>query len=158
MIGLTCLNALTMAAFYFVNPHATGLLYGLNIIGQLAAGPTPAIVWSLYADTADFGEWKFGRRATGLVFSATVFAQKVGLAIGSATIGWLLSFYGFVANAEQTPRATHGIIVLFSLLPALFGGLSGLAILFYKLDEPMVKTIERELAERKSTEPIPASA
>jgi len=159
LIGLTCLNALTMAAFYFVDPQATGLLYALNIIGQLAAGPTPAIVWSLYADTADFGEWKFGRRATGLVFSATVFAQKVGLAIGSAMIGWLLSFYGFVANAEQTPRAMQGIIILFSLLPAIFGGLSGLAILFYKLDEPMVKTIERDLASRKVSDgTVPAQA
>ena len=64
-------------------------------------------------------------------------------------IGWLLSFYGFVANAEQTPRAIHGIVILFSLLPAAFGGLSGLAILFYKLDEPMVKTIERDLSARK---------
>jgi GPH family glycoside/pentoside/hexuronide:cation symporter len=149
MIGLTVLNAVMMGAFYFVDPRSTVTLYVLNIIGQLAAGPTPAIVWSLYADTADFGEWKFGRRATGLVFSATVFAQKVGLAIGSAMIGWLLSFYGFVANAEQTPRAIHGIVILFSLLPAAFGGLSGLAILFYKLDEPMVKTIERDLSARK---------
>jgi GPH family glycoside/pentoside/hexuronide:cation symporter len=149
MIGLTVLNAIMMGAFYFVDPRSTVTLYVLNIIGQLAAGPTPAIVWSLYADTADFGEWKFGRRATGLVFSATVFAQKVGLAIGSAMIGWLLSFYGFVANAEQTPRAVHGIVILFSLLPAAFGGLSGLAILFYKLDEPTVKTIERDLSARK---------
>ncbi len=158
MIGLTCLNALTMAAFYFVDPQSTATLYVLNIIGQFAAGPTPAIVWSMYADTADFGEWRFGRRATGLVFSATVFAQKVGLAIGSAMIGWLLSFFGFVANVEQTPRAVHGIVILFSLLPALFGGLSGLAILFYKLDEPTVKQIERDLAARKVAETGPASA
>jgi GPH family glycoside/pentoside/hexuronide:cation symporter len=156
MIGLTVLNAFAMAAFYFVNPHSLVTLYVLNIIGQFAAGPTPAIVWSLYADTADYGEWKNGRRATGLVFSATVFAQKVGLAIGSAMLGWLLSFYGFAANVAQTPRALHGIAILFSLLPAAFGGLSGLAILFYKLDEPMVKQIERDLAGRKIRESTPA--
>lgn len=149
MITLTVLNALTMAAFYFVDPQSTVLLYVLNIVGQFVAGPTPAIVWSMYADTADFGEWKYGRRATGLVFSATVFAQKVGLAIGSAMLGWLLSYFGFIANAAQSPRAVHGIIILFSLLPAVFGGLSGIAILFYKIDEPLVKRIERELAERK---------
>ena len=150
MIALTCINALAMMAFYFVNPHSLTSLYVLNIIGQFAAGPTPAIIWSLYADTADFGQWKYGRRATGLIFSATVFAQKVGLAIGSAMIGWLLSFFGFVANAEQTPRAFHGIVLLFSLLPGIFGLLSGLAILLYKLDEPTVKQIERDLAARKS--------
>ena len=92
------------------------------------------------------------------MFSATVFAQKVGLAIGSAMLGWLLSYFGFVANAAQSPRALHGITVLFSLLPALFGGLSGLAILLYKLDEPTVKQIERDLAERKLQEPAAAGA
>ncbi|HWL17148.1 MAG TPA: MFS transporter [Opitutus sp.] len=158
MIALTCINAIAMAAFYFVNPQSMVTLYVLNVIGQFAAGPTPAIVWSLYADTADYGEWKFNRRATGLVFSATVFAQKVGLAIGSAMLGWLLSYFGFVANAAQSPRALHGITVLFSLLPALFGGLSGLAIFLYKLDEPTVKQIERDLAERKLQEPAPAGA
>ncbi|ACB74554.1 MFS transporter [Opitutus terrae] len=155
MITCTVVNALTMAAFYFVDPHSTVLLYVLNIVGQFVAGPTPAIVWSMYADTADYGEWKNGRRATGLVFSATVFAQKVGLAIGSAMLGWMLSYYGFVANAAQSPRAIHGITILFSLLPALFGGLSGLAILFYKIDEPLVKQIERDLAARKAA---PATA
>jgi GPH family glycoside/pentoside/hexuronide:cation symporter len=113
-------------------------------------------VWSLYADTADYGEWKFGRRATGLIFSATVFVQKVGLAIGAATIGWLLSYYGFVANATQTPAVIHGITLLFSLLPGVFALLAGLAIFFYPLDEPQVKVIERELAERKA-EPAPAT-
>ena len=130
----------------------------MNIFASLAAGPTPAIVWSLYADTADFGEWKFGRRATGLIFSATVIAHKVGLAIGSATIGWLLSYYGFVANAVQAPPALHGIGLLFSLLPGTLALLAGLAMWFYPLDEAQVKQMERELAARKLTEAAPAPA
>lgn len=150
MIVLTVLNALGIGACYFVDPHNLPLLYALNIFASFAAGPTPAIVWSLYADTADFGEWKFGRRATGLIFSATVFVQKVGLAVGSAMIGWLLSYYGFVANATQTPRVVHGIVLLFSLLPGTLALLAGLAIFFYKLDEPQVKQIERDLAARKA--------
>ncbi|MEO6004788.1 MAG: MFS transporter [Opitutus sp.] len=158
VIALTCINAVAMMAFYFVDPHSLTALYVLNVIGQFAAGPTPAIIWSLYADTADYGQWKFGRRATGLIFSATVFAQKVGLAIGSAMIGWLLSYFGFVANAEQTPRAFQGIVLLFSLLPGIFGLLSGLAILLYKLDEPTVKRIEGDLAAKKSADVALAGA
>jgi GPH family glycoside/pentoside/hexuronide:cation symporter len=150
MIGLTILNALGMAAFYAVDPHAMGWLYALNIFASFVAGPTPAIVWSMYADTADFGEWKFGRRATGLVFSAAVFSQKVGLAIGGAMLGWLLAHFGFVANATQTPRAMHGIMLLYALLPGGFALLSGFAVFFYTLDEPSVKRIERELAARKA--------
>ncbi len=149
MMGLTIVNALGMAAFYVVSPHNLPLLFVLNVLASFAAGPTPAIVWSMYADTADYGEWKFSRRATGLVFSAVVFAQKIGLAIGGAMLGWLLDYFGFVANAAQTPRALHGITLLFTLLPGAFGLLSGFAIFFYTLDEPTVKTIERELAARK---------
>ena len=149
LIALTCLNALGIGACYFVDPHNLPILYALNIVASLAAGPTPAIVWSMYADTADYGEWKFGRRATGLIFSASVFAQKLGLALGSATIGWLLAYVGFAPNAAQTPRAVHGIILLFSLLPGTFALLAGLAIWFYTLDEPQVKQIERELAARR---------
>ncbi|HEY4249268.1 MAG TPA: MFS transporter [Lacunisphaera sp.] len=157
MIVLTIINALGIGLCYFVDPHNLPLLYALNIIGSFAAGPTPAIVWSLYADTADYGEWKFGRRATGLIFSATVMVQKIGLAIGGAMIGWLNAYYGFVANAEQTPRALHGINLLFSLLPGAFCLAAGLAIVFYRLDEPQVKEIERELAVRKSIAAVPAS-
>ena len=150
MIVLTTVNALAMAAFYFVDPQEIVWLHVLNIIGAFAAGPTPAIVWSMYADCADYGEWKFGRRSTGLVFSAAVFAQKIGIAVGSALLGWLLDFHGFVANAVQTPRAIHGINLVFSLLPGLFALLSGLAIFFYRIDESTVKQMEGELAARKA--------
>jgi GPH family glycoside/pentoside/hexuronide:cation symporter len=155
MIWLTVINALGIGACYFVDPQNLPLLYACNIIASFAAGPTPAIVWSLYADTADYGEWKFGRRATGLIFSATVFVQKVGLALGAATIGWLLGALGFQANAAQTPAVVHGITLVFSLIPGLFALAAGLAIFLYPLDEPQVKEMERDLAARKGT---PASA
>ncbi|MBI2511952.1 MAG: MFS transporter [Opitutae bacterium] len=155
MIWLTILNALAMAAFYVADPHNLAVLAALNIFASFVAGPTPAIVWSFYADTADYGEWKFHRRSTGLVFSAAVLAQKIGLALGTALLGWLLSHYGYVANAVQTPRAISGIYVVFAVLPGTFALLSGLAIFFYRLDDPTVKQIEQDLAARKAAaEPV----
>jgi GPH family glycoside/pentoside/hexuronide:cation symporter len=109
----------------------------------------------MYADTADYGAWKFGRRTTGLVFSAAVFAQKIGLAVGSFLLGWILTFVGFTANAIQTPRALLGIKIVFSLLPGALALLSGLAIFFYRLDDTTVKQMEGELAAGKTD---PASA
>jgi glycoside/pentoside/hexuronide:cation symporter, GPH family len=156
MIWLTSLNALAMVAFFFADPHHLVVLHALNIVGTFLAGPTPAIVWSMYADTADYGEWKFGRRTTGLVFSAAVFAQKIGLAVGSWLLGAILAASGFVANAAQTPQSLNGILIVFSLLPGAFALLSGLAIFFYKLDEPQVLQIERDLALRKE-QPIPVA-
>ena len=155
MIGLTSVNAIAMAAFFFVDPKSMLTLHLLNIVGTFAAGPTPAIVWSMYADTADYGAWKFGRRTTGLVFSAAVFAQKIGLAVGSFMLGWILTFAGFVPNIAQTPRSLLGIKIVFSLLPGAIGLLSGLAIIFYKLDDNTVRTMERELAVSEG-KPSPA--
>ena len=83
MIALTLFNALSMAAFFFIPPEYYWLMVLVNCIGSFANGPTPALVWSMYADCADYGEWKSGRRTTGLVFSTVLFAQKMGLAIGA---------------------------------------------------------------------------
>ena len=72
----------------------------------------------MYADTADYSEWKQGRRATGLVFSASSMSQKLGWAIGGWASGSLLAFFGFQANVLQTTFAQTGIKLMLSLLPA----------------------------------------
>jgi len=157
MVGSIAFNTLALAAFFFINPHAAVLLNALNLINSFVNGPVPAIVWSMYADTADYGEWKFGRRATALVFAGVVFAQKMGLAVGSAMLGWLLSLFGFIANAAQTPQSLTGIKLVFSIVPAGFSLLSGAAMLFYALKEAEVQTIERALRERHNP-PTPLAA
>ncbi len=153
MIILSIANAVTMASFFFVDPKFIVLLHALNILAIFLVGPTPAILWSMYADTADYGEWKFGRRTTGLIFSASVFSQKVGLAIGSALAAWLLNYYGFVANIAQTDRAQVGIKLMFSVFPALFALLGAVAIFFYPIDEATTKKMEEDLKNRKSVQP-----
>jgi GPH family glycoside/pentoside/hexuronide:cation symporter len=104
----------------------------------------------MYADTADYGEWKFGRRTTGLLFSASVFSQKVGLAVGTGALGWLLAYYGFVANTEQGPGTVAGIRLLFSVVPAALALLGAIAIFFYPITDVRMKEIEAELAARKA--------
>jgi GPH family glycoside/pentoside/hexuronide:cation symporter len=150
MIVLCALNALLMAAFYLVDPHANMTLVVLNVLASFVVGPTPAILWSMYADTADYGEWKFGRRTTGLVFSASVFSQKVGLAIGTGALGWILAYYGFVANTDQPMATMNGIRLMFSVIPGTLALLGAAAIFFYPISDVRMKEIERDLADRKS--------
>ena len=150
MIVLSVANALCMAAFYMVDPHSYLLLVGLNILASFVIGPTPAILWSMYADTVDYGEWKFGRRTTGLLFSASVFSQKVGLAIGTGALGWLLAYYGFVANTEQGAATSSGIRLLFSVIPAALAMLGAVAIFFYPITDARMREIEGDLAQRRA--------
>lgn len=151
-IILTFLNAILMAIFYFAGPSDFVLMYATHIIGSYLGGPLFPLTWSMYADTADYAEWKFGRRATGLVFSAATFAQKFGWTIGGAFAGWILSFYGFQANVEQTLKTLTGIKLMMSFLPSIGCILTILAALFYNLDAKLQHRIETELIQRKMKE------
>ncbi|MND86400.1 hypothetical protein D3C80_783630 [compost metagenome] len=104
----------------------------------------------MYADSADYSEWKQGRRATGLVFSASSMSQKFGWTIGGAATGWLLGFYGFQANIEQTAVTQNGIQLMLSILPAAAAVISVLFILFYPLTEKKLQTIEQDLNEKRN--------
>ena len=79
------------------------------MLRQFCYGTSGPLIWAMMGDVADYGEWKTGRRATGTVTAAVVFALWVGLALGGAIAGWLFSYYGYVSNAVQTARALDGI-------------------------------------------------
>ena len=103
----------------------------------------------MYADTADYGEWKYGRRATGLVFSASTMSQKFGWAIGAAFAGWLLAAVGFQANVEPTPEVQRGLRLLISVIPAALGCVSIALMFAYPLKDEQVRQIGAELAARR---------
>jgi GPH family glycoside/pentoside/hexuronide:cation symporter len=154
LIGLTLLNAFTLVLFFFIPPEAIGTMLVVNAIASILAGPTPALVWAMYTDVADYGELKFGRRTTGLVFSAAMFAQKMGLMMGGTLSGWMLGWVGFVANVDQTASAMMGIRVMFCLIPGAFAIANGLVLFLYPITEADVLEMEEELKERRRPQSI----
>lgn len=149
-IVATIVNVLTTAAYFLAGPTDMVFLYAMNIIGGFASGPVSPLIWALYADTADYSEWKTGRRATGLVFSAGTFAQKMGWTIGGSLAAYLLAFYGFQANVAQTTESLLGIRLLVSLIPAVAALLAMIAILFYGITEKLQQQISHDLVERRA--------
>ena len=103
----------------------------------------------MYADTADYSEWRTGTRATGLFFSAATFAQKMGWTIGGALSGWLLAYFGFRANVAQSKETIDGIILLMSVIPAIASVIAGSMVYFYTLDNNLMKKVETELVNRR---------
>ncbi|MBN1895413.1 MFS transporter [bacterium] len=146
LMGLTTVLS---ALFYFIPKDQIVLVFIGHIVISFVLAPTAPLIWAMYADTADYSEWKWKRRATGLVFSAASFAQKMGYTIGGALAGWLLAYFGFKANVVQTEATQNGIRLLISVIPAVGSALAALTALFYTLDEPLMKKIEQELTERK---------
>jgi GPH family glycoside/pentoside/hexuronide:cation symporter len=142
-------SAVISVFFFTVDPENVMLMYILNVLVSFFFGSVSVIQWAIYTDTADFGEWKFGRRATGLIMAASLFALKLGLTLGGTLVGWMLSAHGFVAGVEQTEGAMNGIRLLMSFYPAIFGIIGGLIMYFYPLDDKTMVQIEKDLTSRR---------
>ncbi len=131
-------------------PIEIKLMFLLNVLISLALGPKSPIAWSMYADAADFNEWKTGRRATAMTFSAATFSQKLGGALGSAGILWVLASLGYAANEIQEGASLTGIVWLQTLVPAFFAFVAIFALKFYDLSESKLAQIQKDLSERNA--------
>ncbi len=134
---------------YFLTADQLLLIFFFQITGSITGGPLSVLIWAMYADTADYGEWKRGRRATGLVFSASTMSQKFGWAFGAFVALTLMSQVGFSPNQVQSESSLNGLIALFSIIPAGFGVLSIIILFFYPLNDKKVEQIVNELGERR---------
>jgi GPH family glycoside/pentoside/hexuronide:cation symporter len=153
LIGSSILSGTFFVLLYLPGADSIGWIYALNILGKMAYAPAVPLLWTMIADAADYAEWKNGRRATGLFFSAATFAQKGGWGIGGALAGWLLAAYGYVEQAaEQTAFALTGIKLLISVFPGVLYISCAAALIFYTIDEATCATMKRELEERRAGE------
>lgn len=150
---LTLITAVSFAVFFVLPTDNFALLLTVNAIGMLCMGPTSALVFAMYGDVADYGEWKFGRRSTALVYSASLFALKTGSMIAGALVPVFLELFGFVRDAEQTPTSLLGILLAFSIVPGIFALLKALALWWFPLDRKTVATMEQELESRRAAPP-----
>ena len=103
----------------------------------------------MFADVADYAEWKTGRRATGIVYATILFGLKTGLSLGGAMAGWLLSGFGYRPNVAQTAEALQGIRMTISVFPSvLFLVVIG-CLIAYPIGKRLNIQIQDELAERR---------
>jgi GPH family glycoside/pentoside/hexuronide:cation symporter len=146
LLGLS----LTCFAFYWIEPGQTTLIFVFHALNNFCGGLNAALYFSMIADTADFAEWKFHVRNTGIIFSATTCSQKVGLGIGGFVSGLVLTAFGYQAEvATQTPSAQQGILLMVSLIPAVGYFCIAALMNLYGLDEKFCQTIREDLALRR---------
>ena len=135
--------------FYWFDKEDLIWMFVFQALISVCAGSIFPLLWSMYADCADYSELKTGNRATGLIFSSSSMSQKFGWAIGTAVTGWLLGFFGFQANAVQSEEAISGIKMFLSFLPAIGTILSVVFISMYPLTENKMKDITTELEHKR---------
>jgi GPH family glycoside/pentoside/hexuronide:cation symporter len=149
MIAMALATVLSVV-FYFFDKNQIALIFVFQILISICAGSIFPLLWSMYADCADYSELKTGNRATGLIFSSSSMSQKLGWAIGTAVTGWMLQAFGFVANQVQNAATINGIKMFLSILPAIGALLSFVFIFFYPLSEKRMKEVTRELETKRS--------
>lgn len=149
-MGSMAIATVLSILFFWFDKDNLALIFTFQILISICAGSIFPLLWSMYADCTDYSELKTGNRATGLIFSSSSMSQKFGWAIGSALTGWLLSYFGFVANEVQQAEAIQGIKMFMSFLPAAGTLLSIVFISMYPLSEKKMLEISAELKSRRA--------
>ena len=147
--GLNWATTIFMALFALLPPDAVGSIFLLEYVRALAYAPTIPLIWSMYADVVDYSEWKTGRRITGVIYATILFGLKFGLSLGGAMAGWLLSGFGYRANAVQSADSLTGIRLTISLFPTVLFGVVIICLICYKIGRKLNLQIQDELAERR---------
>ena len=133
IVSAVAMGALSILFFYMPlsNEGFIGILL-LQVLISIFTGVVSPLVWSMYADVADYSYYKHGTASTALIFSSGSMAQKFGGAIAGSAVLLLFSFFGLQPNAAtQTPGAIFGLKLAISYIPAAISLLIiGLMVLY----------------------------
>lgn len=143
--GVNCL-------FMFCGPEDTTAIFVIGVISEAASAMFPTLLFVMLGDAADFSEWKNGRRATGLIYSAGSLATKFGGGIAGAIIGFVLASFNYNGqDAAAIEGAIPGMIMLMSWVPAIIAfGAAGIMLL-YPLNMTKMNIITSELNKKRTT-------
>ncbi|WP_333608941.1 glycoside-pentoside-hexuronide (GPH):cation symporter [Arsukibacterium sp.] len=147
-IGLQLIAAVLCALGFFIRPEQLYLAFALHFFWCFFLQMATPLLWAKMADTVDYGHVKTGLRVTGLVYSSIVFFIKLGLAIGGALAGWLLAWYGYQAGQVQSADTLNGLLLSFTLWPALCSVLVAVVMTRYRLTNQRVQQVSAQLASK----------
>ena len=152
VISLIALIVLSIS-FFYVPVTAYWMMLVLQVVISIFTGIISPLVWSMYADVADFAEDREGSSSTGLIFSSGSMAQKFGGAFGGAAVMWMLAGFGYNPDAAvQTASAVNGLKILMSWIPAAVAALSLIVMFFYPLTTRKMEEIQNSLSLKRNIE------
>jgi GPH family glycoside/pentoside/hexuronide:cation symporter len=154
VLYLCVLHAALLFVSYFVSPDMYWVAVALHFCGMATFGVVITLLFAMFTDCAEYGEWQTGQRTSGLTVSASMFALKLGSAVGGALPAFILSYIGFVANETLSDTVLQGIVSMATLLPGVLFGVGGLMMFFYRIDKQLLIKIEAELIARREEIPV----
>ncbi len=141
------------AMLLFCGPDNTFWIFSIGTVSEFAAAIFPTLFFAMLGDAADYSEFKNGRRATGLVYSAGSFATKFGGGLAGVVIGAILAAYHYDGLDQVAIQgAIPGIIMLMSWVPAVVAGIAAIIMAWYPLNQTKMDEITIELNQRRLKE------
>jgi GPH family glycoside/pentoside/hexuronide:cation symporter len=138
------------ALLAFCGPDNIAGIFTIGIISEFGAAIFPTLFFAMLGDAADYSEFKNGRRATGLVYSAGSFATKFGGGIAGAIIGFVLAAFKYNGqDAVAIQGAVPGIIMLMSWIPTIITMIAAGVMTLYPLNQRKMDEITIELNNRR---------
>jgi Na+/melibiose symporter-like transporter len=144
------LSAVNALGFYLLAPTNTTGMVAFTIVGSMVYAPTIPLIWAIFADVADYSEWKTGRRFTGMVFATIGFALKSGLALGSASFLWIMAgIFQYDTKLPDAARAVAGYRACSSVVVGIMFAVCTLLLLAYQLNKCVTIQMADELTARR---------
>jgi len=139
--------ALSALMYFVVGRDDIVLAFVLYFLLSFVVDLHAPVFWSAIAEAVDYGQAKLGRRVAGLAFGGVSFAQKAGLGVGGALVGWLLAGFQYVPDQVQSPLTLNGIALMLTIIPGVFHLAMGLLMYRYRITDRYYEQIKRgELA------------
>lgn len=146
-------SGIVNALLVFCGPEDIAAIFTIGILSEFGAAMFPTLFFVMLGDAADFSEWKNGRRATGLIYSAGSFATKFGGGIAGAVIGFVLGAYHYNGlDPLAIKGAFPGMIMLMSWIPSIVTFIAAGVMLGYPLTSQKMEEITADLNQKRLTQ------
>lgn len=147
-IAVTCQGISLLAMFFTPFDNLTLIIIESGLVGFFNVSFPCSLC--LLGDAIDYNEYKTGVRNDGIAYATYGLAQKLGNAIGASVGVLLLDAFGYVANAQQTPKTLNGINIVVNLMPAFLFFLTAAFTFTWKMKDSEADEIRIKLHERKT--------
>ncbi len=143
------IQGLLAGLIFFIPRDMYVAILVVNLVVSFFGAQAPTIMFAMYADVADYSEWKTSRRATGLIIATILFAFKGGLWLGGQILTGILAWIGYSKMTAAQPDIQIWLVLLFTWIPGVFAILSGAIVFKYPITDKIMYTVQSELQKRK---------
>lgn len=138
-------GVISLAMFFLVKPGDLLLAYVIYFILSFVVDLHAPVFWSAIAEAVDYGHAETGKRVSGLSFGGISFAQKAGMGVAGAAVGYLLDFFGYIPDVVQSETALAGLALMLTIIPGVFHVIMGGLMFRYKITDDYYETIKTKL-------------